>query len=438
MARSPVLQEQSLPPFALILSKQPLQEGDTDPSVAELEQLLEGLGVRTVAHATQRHRSGERFPGTGKLQEITDRLKELSEEHGTEVFLAVDGEISPGQLRFLEEATDTEVIDRTGVVLRIFEQRARSTIARMEIEIARLEYEAPRVRERKATDTRQGGGGRGERGHTNVELEKRRIRERIATLRSDLESHVAREDRQRAARRDALSAALVGYTNAGKSALMTALTGGEVLVEDKLFATLGTTVRALSPAVSPPVLVSDTVGFIRNLPHSLVASFRSTLAEARESSLLLHVIDASDPEFREQIRTTNQGLEAVGAGDMRTLAILNKIDRLTAAERVELSREFPDAVQISALDPADVARLREAIAAAFDEDLVSGQLQVPFAMGHLIPEIRARARIIEEAHTEEGVILSVRSLPYDLKRWQSVLGDGRLAPPAAASSAVEV
>lgn len=437
MATSPVLKEQSLPSFALILSKQP-QQGDTDPSVSELEQLLDGLGVQTIAHATQRHRGGERFPGTGKLQEITDRLKELSEEHGSEVLLAVDGEVSPGQLRFLEQATDTEVIDRTGVVLRIFEQRARSTIARMEIEIARLEYEAPRVRELKATDTRGGGGGRGERGHTNVELEKRRIRERLTTLRRELEAHVAREDRQRAARRDALSVALVGYTNAGKSALMTALTGGDVLVEDKLFATLGTTVRALSPPLSPPVLVSDTVGFIRNLPHALVASFRSTLAEARESSLLLHVIDASDSAFREQIRTTNQGLEAVGAGDLPMLTILNKIDRLTAAARAELSREFPDAIQISALDPLDVARLREAIAATFDGDLVSGQLQLPFAMGHLIPEIRERARIIEEAHTEEGVLLSVRSLPFDLKRWQSVLGDGRLAHPVGATGAVEV
>lgn len=425
MARSPVLKEQTLPAFALILSRQ-TPDGGADPSVRELEKLLEGLGVQTVAHASQRQRGGERFPGTGKLQEITTTLTELREVHGADVLLAVDAEVSPGQLRFLEKATDCEVIDRTGVVLRIFEERARSTIANLEIEIARLEYEAPRVRDTQASDDRQGGGGRGERGHTNVELEKRRIRERLITLRRELENHVAREDRQRAERKDMLSAALVGYTNAGKSALMTVLTGGEVLVEDKLFATLGATVRALAPAVAPPVLISDTVGFIRNLPHSLVASFRSTLAEAREASLLLHVIDAADPEFREQIRTTHEGLEAVGAGDLRVLKIFNKIDRVPAERRSELAREFPDALLISAIDPADVARLREAIAEAFEADLVSGQLQVPFAKGHLLPGIRERARILEEVHTAEGVILTVRALPFDLARWQKALPESFL------------
>lgn len=426
MARSPNLNEPTLPPFALILSKQPL-DGGVDPSVAELEQLLDGLGVQTVAHATQRQRSGERLPGTGKLQEITTRLTELQEEHGSDVLLAVDGELSPGQLRFLEKSTGCEVIDRTGVVLRIFEQRARSTIANLEIEIARLEYEAPRIRDLESNDDRQGGGGRGGRGHTNVELEKRRIRERLATLRRELENHAAREDRQRAERKDSLSVALVGYTNAGKSALMTALTGGDVLVEDKLFATLGTTVRSLSPALAPPVLVSDTVGFIRNLPHSLVRSFRSTLAEAREASLLLHVIDASDPEFRAQIRTTHEGLEAVGAGDLPTLKIFNKIDRVPDEGRAELAREFPDAIQISARDPADVARLREAIAASFEKDLLTARFLVPFASGSLLPQIRERARIVEEVHTDEGVVLVVRVLPSDLARWERLLPEGESA-----------
>src|SRR5690606_36997482 len=239
-------------------------------------------------------------------------------------------------LRTLEVAFAAEVLDRPAVILRVFEARARTREAKLEIELARLVYELPRIRDDHSLGDREGGGGRASRGHTNVELAKQRARERIAALREELARAESIAERRRRVRADRFRVALVGYTNAGKSSLMRQLTGSEVLVEDKLFATLGTTVRPIVPPLAPPVLVIDTVGFIDRLPHSLVASFRSTLAEAHDAQLLLHVVDASDPAFRAQAKVTEQVLAEIGAGDTPTWLVLNKADRLTADQRAAL------------------------------------------------------------------------------------------------------
>jgi len=418
------------PSLAVVLSRQRGEgEGETiSASQAELEKLLDGLGIRVVGSVVQarRQRRGGAFIGAGKLEELKALLAEQEALHGEgSILLAVDDEVRPGDLIQLEKECEVPIVDRTGVVLRVFEQRARTPIAVLEVEIARLRYEAPRVREDETLGDREGGGGRGERGHTNVELQKQRIRERLVILRRKLETMTAADVRQRGTRKGELRVAIVGYTNAGKSSLMRVLTDGSAMVEDKLFATLGSTVRALSPPSSPPVYISDTVGFIRNLPHELVASFHSTLAEAREASLLLHVVDASDPEWPVQIQVTREGLTAVGAGDLPELLVFNKVDLVSEETRAELAAYRPSALQLSALDPADLPELRAAILQALDAELHEGELHVPFREGRLLASIRSRARVLSEAATESGFALSVRALAPDIERWRAQLTPAR-------------
>ena len=242
--------------------------------------------------------------------------------------VAVDHDISPSQLRNLERATGVMVLDRTGVIIEIFHRHALSREAKLQVEIARLAYEAPRLRESPKSKERQAGRGAGE---AALELDRRKIRDRIAELKRELASIQREQDVRRRHRRGARRVALVGYTNAGKSSLMRALTSSEVYVEDKLFATLDTTVRALQPEAKPRILVSDTVGFIKQLPHDLVASFKSTLDEAHEASLLLHVVDAADPSFREQLEVTRAVLREIGAEQAPSRLVMNKTDRLSPA-----------------------------------------------------------------------------------------------------------
>jgi GTP-binding protein HflX len=240
--------------------------------------------------------------------------------------------------------------------MEIFHRHAHSREAKLQVEIARLKYVSPRLRESLSGGGRQQGSGAGE---SDLDLDRRKIRDRLAELKEQLEDVWRDNDQRRSARRDQLRVALVGYTNAGKSSLMRALTGSEVLVADKLFATLDTTVRALKPETKPRVLVSDTVGFIKKLPHDLVASFRSTLAEALETSLLLFVVDASDPTYESQIEVSRNVLREIGAEVVPSRLLLNKIDRVSEADRASLRAKHPDAILLSAKSPEDVAAARD-------------------------------------------------------------------------------
>jgi GTP-binding protein HflX len=210
--------------------------------------------------------------------------------------------------------------------------------------------------------------------------------------------------------------ALVGYTNAGKSSWMRALTGSGVLVRDELFATLDTTVRALHPETVPRILVSDTVGFIKKLPHDLVASFRSTLDEAREADLVVHLVDASDPGFRAQVEVTREVLAEIGAADSPRLVVLNKIDRVDADARERLALEWPEALLLSVRDPADVAALRERIVAFFERDMVEDEVFVPYAKQRVVGEAHSACRVLSERHGETGTHLRVRARPEVLER----------------------
>ena len=422
--------------------------------LAELRRLVNTLGYETVATLSQRRATtgAGTVLGTGKLKELADltggpgviasgaadrtsKAKERwqaaaaedddpSEEDAGSVtppvvvgekptVVVVDHELSPSQLRNLEKATGALVLDRTGVIVDIFHRHARSREARMQVEIARLKYLSPRLRESAGRSERQQGRGSGD---TAVELDRRKIRDRLAELNEGLAAVLRDQDHRRYARRDQLRVALVGYTNAGKSSLMRALTGSEVLVADRLFATLDTTVRALQPESHPRVLVSDTVGFLRQLPHDLVASFRSTLDEALEASLLLYVVDASDPTCQVQLDVTRAVLRDIGAAEVPSLLLLNKVDRLDAAARQALAVSFPGAIQLSAHAPADVAALRQAVLDFFEAQMVEAELVIPYASQGRIGEVYESARVLSETFDEVGRRVRVRSMPGAIAR----------------------
>ncbi|MCW6512725.1 GTPase HflX [Lichenifustis flavocetrariae] len=330
----------------------------------------------------------------------------------------VDHEISPSQARNLERATGAEVLDRTGVIVEIFHRHARSREAKLQVEMARLQYVVPRLRESSTGGGRQRGVGAGE---SNIDLDRRKVRDRRAELKAQLDEIQRDDDQRRSARGDQLRVALVGYTNAGKSSLMRALTGSEVLVADQLFATLDTTVRALRPETLPRVLVSDTVGFIKKLPHDLVASFRSTLAEALDASLLLYVVDASDSTHEAQLEVTRSVLHEIGADAVPSLLLLNKMDRVDEASRALLAARHPEAVFLSAASADDVAALRGTIIAFFESAMVEDRLTLPYAKQGLLGTVYENARVLSEEFDADGRILHVRGLPGGIARLRKVL-----------------
>jgi GTP-binding protein HflX len=335
--------------------------------------------------------------------------------------IAVDHEISPSQLRNLERATGITTLDRTGVIIEIFHRHAHSREAKMQVEIARLRYESPRVRDSSHGKERQAGRGTGEAG---LELDRRKIRDRIAELKEQLEAVQKEYSVRRAKRQESRRVALVGYTNAGKSSLMRALTGSDVYVENKLFATLDTTVRALSPEVEPRILVSDTVGFIKKLPHDLVASFKSTLDEASEASLLLHVVDASDPNWQSQLTVTREVLTEIGAHTVPSRLVMNKVDCLSEEALAGLRAEQPEAWFLSAKSPSDVADLRLRIIAFFESSYVQAEVLVPFSEQRLLAEMHASMSVLGTRYEEAGVYVQVRCEAAALDRLGARLPEG--------------
>ena len=437
--------EQKKPKVVLAAVQLPgVSDSEHASSLDELERLCGTLGFVTVGRVSQKRPAAANGSvlGEGKLIELaswtggTGIIKgyvrpgdEVEDDEGLEELYAreamdepavvtpakaelaiFDCEITPNQLRNLEEALGVEVLDRSGVILEIFSRHARSREARLQVEIAKLAYLAPRRRAARTGGDRQGGGigakGAGESSH---ELDRRRIRDRIAELRHELDLIQGEQSKRRASRREAPCVALVGYTNAGKSSLMRALTHSEVLVENKLFATLDTTVRALQPETVPRILVSDTVGFIKKLPHDLVASFRSTLDEALGASLLLFTVDASDPSFRAQLQVTQTVLAEIGADQTERVMVMNKIDCLTPEQQKLLIEEYPKALFISTRDPRDVQRVREVILQFFERDMVEKTVLVPYSQGQLLGKVRERARVVDEIHEDTGTRVTIRA-----------------------------
>jgi GTP-binding protein HflX len=423
----------------------------------ELRRLCETLGLDVVGEVVQRRgRLGGTVLGEGKLKELAKwtggtgvvvtgppkkqreaaaaaRAEEEPDEPSDGAppervrarFVVVDCDLTPSQVRNLSNATGATVMDRNAVIVEIFHRHARSREARLQVEIARLTYLAPRVRESGGDRQRGGIGGKGA-GESQLELDRRRVRDRIAQLRVELAEIEGERTMRRERRREALTAALVGYTNAGKSSLMRALTGSDVYVADKLFATLDTTVRALVPATTPRVLLTDTVGFIQALPHDLVASFRSTLDAALDAALLVYVVDASDPSFRHQLGVTRQTLAEIGAGEVPALLALNKTDRLDADADAALRAEFPDAVLTSAVDAARTARLRDAIVAAFTAEQPVCDVVVPYDRTHVIGALRARTEVLDEVWDDGAVRYRVRAPQAVIDAILRSLGSGQV------------
>jgi GTP-binding protein HflX len=376
--------------------------------LAELAALTGGTGVVGSMAPPPRSKARQRFEGAAEAIAPAEPDATRKPE-----FVIVDHELSPSQIRNLERATGAAVLDRTGVIVEIFNRHANTREAKLQVEMARLKYVAPRMRESASGGGRQQGPGAGE---STLDLDRRKIRDRLAELKDQLEAIQRDGDQRRSNRRDQLRVALVGYTNAGKSSLMRALTGSEVLVEDKLFATLDTTVRNLQPETRPRVLVSDTVGFIKQLPHDLVASFRSTLAEALEASLLLFVVDASDPTHEAQLEVSRGVLREIGADVVPSRLVLNKMDRVDAAGRAALIERHPDAILLSAHAEGDVSRLRESIIAFFEAAMVDDVLVLPYAKQGMIGEVYESTRVLSEAYDETGRVLNVRGLPGAIAR----------------------
>jgi len=447
-------------------------EVEFESGLAELERLVTTLGYRPVARVTQAREalSSAAVLGDGKLHELAEltggkgearvgsrhkktKVRERwqaeaeasgkaapggapsaalrrappdedrgegdpADEEPSVALVAVDHELTPSQARNLERAAGTPVLDRAGVIIEIFHRRAQSREARLQVEMARLSYLAPRVRESPSGKERQQGRGAGE---AAIELDRRKIRDRLAELREQLEAVQREQDVRRAQRRTLRRVALVGYTNAGKSSLMRALTGSSVLVEDRLFATLDTTVRALTPEVKPRVLVSDTVGFIKRLPHDLVASFKSTLDEALEARLLLYVVDASDPSWESQLAVVREVLADIGAGQVSARVVMNKTDRLSAEARAELRRAMPSAWFISAHDPRDVADVHSRVVAFFESSYVGADLVVPYASQRLVAEMHELGRVEAERYENDAVYVRLRAEPETIQRFRALL-----------------
>ncbi|MFT5421039.1 MAG: GTP-binding protein HflX [Candidatus Endobugula sp.] len=430
-------------PRALIVAVQldSVSDVEFESSLAELGDLAKTLGMEVVGQFTQKRSSFDStaYVGVGKREEIRQCVEDhqsiesltpansLAASEPVE-FILVDHEVSPSQALNLENEVGCEVMDRTVVILEIFHRNARSHAARIQVEIARLSYMAPRLREaaKRAGPTgrqRSGAGGRGT-GQSRSQMDSRKVRDRIAELQKEIDVMEAGRDTQRALRQGQQGleqVALVGYTNAGKSTLMRALTGSEALVANQLFATLDTKVRTLYPENVPQVLVTDTVGFIKNLPHGLVASFKSTLDEALSASLLLHVIDASDPGFEMQLAVTDKVLAEIGADSVPRIRVFNKIDYLGDAvaqtERTaELQAKYPECIVMSARRKDNVAQLHQAIVHVFQQQLVESEIFLPWSAQELRGEIFASCDVLEERADAEGAFFRFRAAPNVVAR----------------------
>jgi GTP-binding protein HflX len=405
----------------------------SEPPLHELEGLAEAAGVRVVGLMTQRRErpNAAHYIGKGKV----DELNAMAERYDADVII-FDNDLSPGQTRNLEQATKRKVLDRTELILDIFASRARTVEARLAVELAQLEYAMPRLKRMWTHLSRQkkGVGLRGP-GETQLEEDRRLVEHRIKDLRRDLSAIERRKEREVAARRDFLTVSLVGYTNAGKSTLMNALTGADVFTQDALFATLDTRTRRWQLPGWGPVLLSDTVGFIRNLPHHLVASFKATLEEVRQADLLLHVADGSNPAVADQISAAYRVLEDIGLHQKDILLVINKIDAIADRARAEaLLARWPSAVGISARTGEGMRALAASVAEVLSRSYVDIDIEMPVEDGRTLAYLASHGEILSRQYYDNRVVVHCRIAKAFLGRVHDEgvtiqpHSNGRLAP----------
>jgi len=396
---------------------------DAEDELAEVRELARTAGVEPVGAVVQhRARPAQRtYVGKGKLDELKQRFGEAGAES-----LLVDDELDPAQQRFLENALDTRVIDRTQLILDIFAQHATSAEGKLQVELAQLEYNLPRMRGMWQHLERLGGGvGTRGPGESQLESDRRTARRRITLLRrrlKELEKQRATRRRERR-RNETPTVALAGYTNVGKSTLLNALTGADVSVEDQFFHTLDPTTRGFD-FEGRRYLVTDTVGFIRRLPHHLVEGFASTLEETLVADVVLHVVDASavDDEQDRQRDAVSDVLHEIGAGELPVVIVLNKIDRVDPLGRRRLTNRFPDAPHVSALTGEGLMELKSELAHRFEDRWERVRLLVPYADGGRLAELYALGAPVEEREdTPDGVLVIARLPRRELQRFAPFL-----------------
>ncbi|WP_020648403.1 ribosome rescue GTPase HflX [Solimonas variicoloris] len=389
-----------------------------------------GAEIIDVIGGSRRDPDPGLFVGSGKAQEIADAVAASGAE-----LVIFNHALSPSQERNLEKIVKARVLDRAGLILDIFATRARSHEGKLQVELAQLNHVATRLVRGWTHLERQRGGGIGLRGpgETQLEMDRRLIRERIGTLKRHLEAVRGRRAQSRAARmrNDVPTVSLVGYTNAGKSTLFNALTGDATFASSQLFATLDTTVRRLAVKTGETVLLADTVGFIRDLPHDLIAAFRATLEEARDASLLLHVVDAADPERTSRIRQVEEVLGEIGADEVPRLQVFNKIDlREDETPRIERDEEGrPSRVYVSARQGLGLELLREAIAERLQPALQEQELVLPPSAARLRAQLFTHHAIRAEAVDEQGNFHLRVAMPYERLRGLCAAA-GVLPPPS--------
>ena len=402
-----------------------------NPSSSEiLLDELKGLAVTAeydpVAELTQRLNeiNPKTFIGRGKVEE----LKHAVIHHSPEVVI-FDEELSPRQNRELEKILKCRVIDRPWLILEIFSHHARTREAKTQVELARLKYALPRLTKMWGHLSRQRGGiGMKDVGETQIQLDQRMIRNEIHKLEKKLKQIDREKKTQRKSRQGTFKVALVGYTNVGKSSLMNKLTGANTLVENKLFATLDPTVRKIKKNFPYPVLLSDTVGLINKLPHDLVASFKSTLDEVRDADLLIHVVDISHPEYKNQLQTTDDLLIQMGMDEIEVILVFNKIDSIEDIEILEKAHEkFPSAVSISCKKNEGIDVLRQKIIIQYEKRLSPYLMELEHSQAGIISQIRKFALIVKEDYKEDRICLSLRLPPGGKAKLKNILNSQEIS-----------
>ncbi|MEU8416681.1 GTPase HflX [Amycolatopsis japonica] len=395
----------------------------SEASLAELARLAETAGSEVLEGLVQRRIRPDpaTYIGSGKVKELRDIVTAT----GADTVIC-DGELSPGQLRQLEEKVKVKVIDRTALILDIFAQHARSKEGKAQVELAQLQYLIPRLRGWGAALSRQAGGraggangGVGLRGpgETKLETDRRRINKRVAKLRREIAAMdtIRETKRGRRVANEVPSVAIVGYTNAGKSSLLNALTGAGVLVEDALFATLDPTTRRAQTPDGRTYTLTDTVGFVRHLPHQLVDAFRSTLEEAASADLLVHVVDGADPTPEEQVNAVREVLAEITKRRSEPLPpellVINKADAADEVSLARLRHQLAGSVQVSARTGTGVTELAEVIAERLPRPEVVVEVLIPYSRGELVSRAHADGEVLEEEHVETGTRLVVRGRP---------------------------
>ena len=385
---------------------------DIQESLQELGALVRTLGDDCLGVTVQKKSKPvpATYIGYGKAEELKKSCATLKVD-----YVVFDQELSPTQVRNLENLIEKPVLDRTSIILQIFKKNARSKESKTQVEIAHLEYIAPRLSNAWITWERQrGGGGVGGRlkgsGETQIEIDRRRIKDKINSLKKELEKVQKEREVQRKNRSDEWNVVLVGYTNAGKTTLMNQLTKSQLSAKDSLFETLDSSIRRIRGTNNMNILITDTVGFIRNLPHSLVASFRSTLEEACKADLLLNIVDISNKHYKEHIKVTEDVLAQVGASEVPRIVVFNKIDCIVGEPRLPriLSRSYPKSICISSQKKEDIKRFRDSIVQFLAQNMVEKIFNVSYEDSKLLSYIYSHTRVLEANWTQDEGIFKVR------------------------------